>query len=108
MEKISKLKIGILGKREEIIFFKGLGFEIFPLERDPNEILKEIEKREDLGIVFVAQDLFSKIKNEILIRFYQRPFPIIISLSLKGKEDLSIELKEIMKRAVGKEIEIKD
>jgi vacuolar-type H+-ATPase subunit F/Vma7 len=103
MEKIGQLKIGIMGERRDIIFLKGLGFEIFPVGENINEVLDLIEKREDLGIIFISQDLISKIKKEKLEELEKRIFPVIVSLPLKEKREISEELKEIMKRAIGKE-----
>jgi len=96
-------KIGIMGERRDIIFFKGLGFEIFPVEENINEVLELIEKKEDLGIIFITQDLISKIKKEKLEELQKKLFPVIVALPLKEKREVPEELTEIMKRAIGKE-----
>lgn len=98
-----ELKIGIIGERRDVIFFKGLGFEIFPAKENINEVLDLIEKKEDLGIIFITQDLISKIKREKLEELQKKLFPVIVSLPLKEKRELPEELEEIMKRAIGKE-----
>jgi len=92
-----------MGERRDIIFFKGLGFEIFPVEENINEVLELIEKKEDLGIIFIVQDLISKIKKEKLEELQKKLFPVIVALPLKEKREVPEELTEIMKRAIGKE-----
>jgi len=95
-----KLKIGILGKEKEIIFFKALGFEIFPIDEGFKKAIESIEKREDLAIIFVPFHIFSKIKME---KFYQKKYPVFVSLPFKGEKKEPRELKEISKMAIGKE-----
>ncbi len=99
---MEKFKIAILGERKDVIFFKGLGFEVFFVNENFSETLKEIEKRKDLGILFITQDVFSKIDKEILKKISQKKLPAIVSLPIKEK-DKKEELKEIIKKAIGKE-----
>lgn len=95
-----KLKIGILGKEKEIIFFKALGFEIFPVDEGLEKAIESIEKRKDLAIIFVPFHIFSKIKME---KFCQKKYPVFVSLPFKGEKKEAPELKEISKMAIGKE-----
>ena len=98
-----KLKIGILGKEKEIIFFRALGFEIFPVDDGLEKAIESIEKRKDLAIIFVPYHIFSKIKMEKLEKFYQKKYPVFVSLPFKGEKKEAPELKEISKMAIGKE-----
>lgn len=103
MESGELKKIGIVGEKLDIIFFKGLGMEIFPVKENINEVLDSLEKREDLGLIFISEELIFKIKKEKLEEWQNKLFPVLVPLPLKEKGGISKLMEEILKRAIGKE-----
>ncbi len=107
MENFSQIKkIAILGETKDIIFFRGLGIEIIPVKEEAEEILDSLEKRDDLGIIFISQELLPKIKKEKLERWQKKMLPVLLPLPLKEKRGVLDLMSEVLKRAIGKEITI--
>lgn len=112
MEKTTKSldnkdhKIAILGKKDIVLGFKNFGLEAFVVNNidEAREALKKIEK-DNFAILFIGAEWEIKLKNEIAV-LRERMLPAILSLPshLKSKNRESFHLKEMIKRAVGKEI----
>lgn len=107
MENFSQLKkIAIVGEKMDIIFFKGLGMEIFPVKDNVEEVLDSLENRSDLGIIFVCQEFVPKIKREKWEEWQKKTIPVVLPLSLREKKEFPDLMVEILKKAIGKEIAI--
>ena len=112
MKKAAKLlddksyKIAILGKKDIVLGFKNFGLEVFPVDNidDARKALRKIEK-DDFAILFIGAEWEVKLKNEVAI-LRENMLPAVLSLPshLKAKNRESFHLKEMIKRAVGKEI----
>lgn len=100
-------KLGAIGEKEKIVFLKALGLEIFPVEKDEDveTVFEEIKKRGNFGIVLVDEKYSKRLKEEE--KKFPEELPVIASLPLGYipaslyKEEMSPELKDIIKKAVG-------
>lgn len=98
-------KIGMVGGKNSILPFKGLGIDVFPITslEDARELL--IEMAEDYGVIFITERLTEQLE-ETIAQFDDRPTPAIIPIP-SSTGSLGIGLARIQKnveKAIGMNI----
>jgi V/A-type H+-transporting ATPase subunit F len=108
--KKTDYKIGIIGSRDAILGFKGLGIDIFPVNSlgDIKKSFDDITK-ENYGIVFITENWADQAKEEIA-EIKKRTLPAIISVpSQQGSTGAGLQnLRKIVEQAVGSDILFKE
>lgn len=101
-------KIGVVGDKDSILFFKAIGMDVYPvLETETEENRKLIDRlaREEYGILFITEQIARTI-SETIDRYNNQPTPGIILIP-SGKGSLGIGLARVrdnVERAVGMNI----
>ena len=99
-------KIAVMGDRDSVMGFKVLGLDVFPVT-DPEEGRKTLHRlaREPYAIIYITEQLASRIKEEIS-RYKDQLTPAVILIP--GKEgSLGIgmsKVSESVERAIGANI----
>lgn len=101
-------KIGVVGDKDSILFFKAIGMDVFPvIETETEENRKLIDRlaREDYGIVFITEQIAQTI-SETIDRYNNQPTPgIILIPSNAGSLGIGIQrVSDNVERAVGMNI----
>jgi len=118
MENVnSNFKIAIVGSREEILCFKAIGVEIFPVENSVQALeklfalKKERQTKEEnslakFAIIFVIENLLKEIPKDDFQKLSKEALPAIISLpGHKGSTGYGkIKLRQLVEKAVGSDI----
>lgn len=103
-------KIGVIGDRDSVLGFMSVGFSVFVSDEaeEAAKILKKLA-REDFAVIYVTEEIFSKIKDEA-DKYKDKPFPAIIPIPSKsGKTGVGMEnIKKSVERAVGADILFKE
>ena len=102
------LKIGVLGGRETVMGFKGLGLDVFPVDNaeEARHTLRQITRgEEEYAIIYVEENLVEPLRHEI-DRFKDSPTPAIILIPGRdGSLGLGLSaLTAAVERAVGTNI----
>ncbi|MDN6492029.1 MAG: V-type ATP synthase subunit F [Leuconostoc sp.] len=72
-------KIGMMGGKDSILPFKGLGIDIFPVT-DLTEARQQIEAMaEDYGVIFVTERVAEQLEDTIA-QYDSQPTPAIIPI----------------------------
>jgi len=81
--------------------------EVYVPDGDEREIFHEIIEREDVGIMFVTEDVAKSISRDLKEFFLQgKEFPIIVEIPGKEKVEGYIDnISSLIKRAVGVSVE---
>lgn len=103
-------KLALLGKKEEILPFKGLG--IVPLSVDTpdqaEELLLQFRKNpeKEYAIIFLSEDLFQKISAEVLEKISAEVLPVLVPIpGLQGATGYGEErMRKFVEQAVGSDI----
>lgn len=98
-------KIGVVGDKDSILFFKALGMDVYPvIESEVEENRKVIDRlaREDYGIIFITEQIAQTI-SETIDRYNNRPTPgIILIPSNAGSLGIGLQrVSDNVERAVG-------
>ena len=101
-------KIGVVGYKDSILFFKAIGMDVFPvIETDREENRKLIDRlaREEYGIIFITEQIASSI-SETIDRYNNQPAPgIILIPSNAGSLGIGAQrVRDNVERAVGMNI----
>lgn len=102
--------IAILGKKEEILAFKGLGMET--LFSDTAEQAEEIllslrsERNANYAIIFISEDMFQDISPEVMDKLSGEVLPAIVPIpGLKGSTGFGeMRMRKFVEQAVGSDI----
>lgn len=105
-----KYSIGVIGKKEEILAFKGVGVDTFFTNTalEAEELLLKLRKDKDksYAILFLSEVLFQEISKDVLERVTQEALPAIVPLpgvtGATGYGDF--RMREFVKQAVGSDI----
>lgn len=103
-------KLALLGKKEEILPFKGLG--VVPLSVDTAEeaetLLLSFRKNpeKEYAIIFLLEDLFQKIDHEVFEKISAELLPVLVPIpGLKGATGYGEDrMKKFVEQAVGSDI----
>lgn len=101
-------KIGVVGDKDSILFFKAIGMDVFPVietEKEDNRKLIDRLAREQYGIVFITEQIAQSI-SETIDRYNNQPTPgIILIPSNAGSLGIGIQrVSDNVERAVGMNI----
>ena len=101
-------KIGVIGDKESVLFFKAFGLDVYPvLESDTEENRKILDQlaREGYGLIFITEQIAGTI-TETINRYNNEMTPGIILIPSSGGS-LGIGLAKVrdnVERAVGMNI----
>jgi V/A-type H+-transporting ATPase subunit F len=101
-------KIGVIGDKDSVLFFKALGMDVYPaLEAEVEENRKTVDRlaREDYGIIFITEQIAATI-GETIDRYKNAATPgIILIPSNAGSLGLGLtRVRDNVERAVGMNI----
>lgn len=101
-------KIGVVGDKDSILFFKAIGMDVFPVvETDTEENRKLVDRlaREHYGILFITEQIASTMR-ETIDRYNNQPTPgIILIPSSAGSLGIGLaRVRDNVERAVGMNI----
>lgn len=105
-----KYSIAILGKKEEILAFKGLGITTLFADTalEAEEILLDIHKDETLAyaVIFIPEDLFQNISEEVMEKISKEALPALVPVpGLQGSTGFGdIRMRKFVEQAVGSDI----
>lgn len=101
------MEIAIIGKSEVVLGFKALGCKTFPVSKTEEvvEVLKEIQKDQKYGIIFITENWFSQVKDQIK-EFEEFSLPTITPLpDHKGTTGVGLKnISKIIEKAIGSDI----
>lgn len=116
-ENIGKYHIAIVGSRDEILCFKALGVEIFPVKNFQDALsqlflLKKMPQNEEqnsslkYAVIFVMEDVIKKINSDDLKKLTAGALPAVIALpGNKGASGFGEnKLRQLVEKAVGSDI----
>ena len=100
-------KVAVIGSRDSILGFKGLGISIFSVKKgeEASRTLATIANN-DYAAIFITED-FAEGVEEILKDLRERPLPTVtfIPAGAKGTRGLGMErLRNSVRKAVGADI----
>ncbi|HDO19405.1 MAG TPA: V-type ATP synthase subunit F [Thermoplasmatales archaeon] len=81
--------------------------EVFIPENDERELFREIIEREDIGILFLTEEIALRISRELKQYFLEnREFPIVVEIPGKKRVTEYVDqISTLIRRAVGINIE---
>jgi V/A-type H+-transporting ATPase subunit F len=99
-------KIAVIGEKDFILPFKGMGVDIYPIERE--EEARNLVRGLDLegyGIIFITEDLCPGLE-EIFVEFREKAMPALIPIPLSPVSSgyALTEMGTYIKKALGWEI----
>lgn len=101
-------KIGVVGDKDSILFFKAIGMDVYPVmeaETEDNRKLIDRLAREGYGIIFITEQIAQTV-SETIDRYNNQPIPgIILIPSNQGSQGVGLaRVRENVERAVGMNI----
>ena len=98
-------KIGMLGGKNSILPFKGLGIDVFPITdlEEARQLL--LEMAEEYGVIFITERVVEQLE-ETIAQFDNQPTPAIIPIpSSSGSLNIGMNrMKKNVEKAVGMNI----
>ncbi|HEC94990.1 MAG TPA: V-type ATP synthase subunit F [Thermoplasmatales archaeon] len=105
------MKIAALCDEDTAIGFRLAGVhEVYVPENNARELFSEVTGRDDIGVLFITENIADLIAREIKeYLLQQRNFPIVVEIPGKaeGKPEHMDHISLLIKRAVGVDIERK-
>lgn len=98
-------KVGVIGDRDSVLFFRALGFEVYPvMPGDTEETRKLVDKlaRSGFGAIFITEQIVLEL-GETIDRYEKQMSPAIIPIP-SNTGSLGVGLKRIsdnVEKAVG-------
>jgi V/A-type H+-transporting ATPase subunit F len=101
-------KIGVIGDKDSVLFFKALGMDVYPVQAESteeNRKLVDYLAREGYGIIFITEQVAETIP-ETIGRYNNAATPgIILIPSNSGSMGLGLKrVQDNVERAVGMNI----
>ncbi len=101
-------KIGVIGDKDSVLFFKAVGLDVYPAAaEDIEENRKLVDRlaREDYGIIFITEQIAETI-SETIARYSNSATPgIILIPSNSGSLGVGLKcVRDNVERAVGMNI----
>ncbi|MGX7195933.1 V-type ATP synthase subunit F [Enterococcus olivae] len=98
-------KIGMLGGKNSILPFKGLGIDVFPISSIEQARLLLIEMAEEYGVIFITERLTEQLE-ETIAQYDSRPTPAIIPIpSSTGSLGIGMDrIQRNVEKAIGMNI----
>ncbi|BAK93617.1 V-type Na(+)-transporting ATPase subunit G [Tetragenococcus halophilus subsp. halophilus] len=98
-------KIGMMGGKDSILPFKGLGIDVFPVT-DLDEARQQIEAMaEDYGVIFITERVAQQLE-ETIAQYDGQPTPAIIPIpSSTGNLNIGMDrIHKNVEKAIGMNI----
>ncbi|WP_131732131.1 V-type ATP synthase subunit F [Enterococcus saccharolyticus] len=98
-------KIAMMGGKNSILPFKGLGIDIYPVD-DLEEAAQQLqEMAEDYGVIFLTERLIEQLES-IIRQYEELPTPAIIPIpSSTGSLEIGMaRIQQNVEKAVGMNI----
>lgn len=95
-------KIGMMGGKDSILPFKGLGIDVFPVT-DLDEARQQIETMaEDYGVIFITERVAQQLE-ETIAQYDGQPTPAIIPIpSSTGSLNIGMDrIHKNVEKAIG-------
>ena len=106
MRRMSE-KLAIIGNRDSILGFKALGFDYYPVD-EPLEVLEVIKDifngSQNYAVIYLTDDLASKIDTELEEIKKVAPFLPILSIIPSHEGSLNLEtvkIRKMVEKALG-------
>ena len=105
-----KYSIAIIGKKEEILAFRGLGMETLFVDtvEDAENMLLELRQEETIkhAIIFISEDMFQDISSDVMDKLSGEVLPAIVPIpGLKGSTGFGeMRMRKFVEQAVGSDI----
>ena len=105
-----KYSISVIGKKEEILAFKGIGVDTFfaNTSGEVEELLLRFRKDKSVtyAVIFLSEELFQEISKDVLDRVTKEALPAIVPLpGINGSTGFGdLRMREFVKQAVGSDI----
>lgn len=105
-----KYSIAIIGKKEEILAFKGIGIETIFVDsgKDAEKILMDLrkEKENKFAIIFLPEDIFQDISEEAMEKITEEALPALVPIpGLQGSTGFGdLRMRKFVEQAVGSDI----
>ena len=101
-------KIGIVGKRENVLCFMAAGFSVYEAEtKETAAAALEDAAKDNCAVIFLEPD-YARALHEEIARYADSVTPAVIPLPERGGGYGSQLLREAVERAVGADILFKD
>ena len=104
------MRIGVVGDSTTVRGFRLAGVKDAHEadERRAAELLRELFKREDMGLIIISEKIADKIREDIEKLAEERLVPVVVEIPDKrGAIERKVDpIKELVKRAVGVEIKL--
>lgn len=97
-------KVAIVGEKDVILCFKGVGVEVFPVHKPEETLsrLRELSLDSNYSIILITESMAKPLLLEINQLINKNSSIIIIIPTHKGSQQTSLlEIKKIIERAVG-------
>jgi V/A-type H+-transporting ATPase subunit F len=100
----------IIGKKEEIIAFKGIGINPFFIKnkKEVDTVLLDIvkDRSNNIGIIIIPEDIFQILSSETISIISKNPLPILLPIpGMNGSTGFSEKrLKGFVERAIGSDV----
>lgn len=104
-----KYSIAIIGKKEEILAFKGVGMKTLFADTslEAEEILLSLKTgTEKYAVIFIPEDLFQNISEEVMEKVSKEALPALVPVpGLQGSTGFGdIRIRKFVEQAVGSDI----
>ncbi|WP_456475802.1 V-type ATP synthase subunit F [Candidatus Pyrohabitans sp.] len=105
------MKVSVIADYDTVVGFRLAGVrEGYPVDspEEALERLREIVKKDEVGLVIVTERLVDKIRGDVDRLLEKRNFPLLVEIpDKKGAIEKKVDpLKELVRRAVGVDIKI--
>jgi len=105
------MKISVVADFDTVTGFRLAGVREAYVVETPEEAferIKELIKKEDIGIVITTERIMEKIRQEVSELLEGKNFPLLVEVPDKGgKIEKKVDpINELIKRAVGVEIKV--
>jgi len=113
-----KLKLAVIGNESSVLIFRALGTEVYSVHdsNQAQEILRDLASREigddsqktaEYAVVFVEENFYKKLPEDLLTRLSKNPLPAVVPVPSPDSKDAKFgtkRLSRIVERAVGSDI----
>lgn len=99
-------KIGVLGRRESILYFRAMGlYTQYADDRDSAKAMLEKMVKDGYSVIYVSNETAVEIADEIY-RYKDKPDVAVVVLPSKSKNDIAEEMmKSAVERALGADMQ---
>lgn len=93
------MEIAVIGKQDFILGFQLAGIEnTFEITQDPMKIIKEVMKKEDIGIIVLDEESISSLSEHDRFIIERSVRPVAITLSKEAENET---LRDMIVKSIG-------